>query len=238
MESRADCVAKGAQLADREIRCASCNAINRIGSYAIDRIPWCGKCRAALPETISRKAIRRLYKFRRFYWIAAIVGVASAAFWQAPTKESTPAYVKKTEPVAVSCVAVSRPRTGIYRNYARSSNLVAPLEIRTAVGANYFIKLEDSVTREPVQTFFIRGGQTMQSNVPLGHFILKYATGNSWCGEDEMFGTETEFHKADVVLRFARQDSDHGYTMIGHTVELILQANGNLQTSRISREAF
>ena len=78
----------------------------------------------------------------------------------------------------------------------------------------------------------------MQSNVPLGHFVLKYATGDSWCGENDMFGTETEFHKADVVLRFARQDSDHGYTMIGHTVELILQANGNLQTSRISREAF
>src|ERR1700686_3741299 len=48
--------------------------------------------------------------------------------------------------------------------------------------------------------------KTMQSNVPLGHFVLKYATGNSWCGETGMFGTETEFHKADVVLRFTRQD--------------------------------
>jgi len=225
-------------LADREIRCACCNAINRIGSYRIDRIPWCGKCRAALPEATSRKVIRRLYQFRRFYWVAVIVGAVSVAIWQAPVKESTPVYVKRTDPVSVNCVAASRPRTGIYRNYDLSSNLVAPFEIRTAVGANYFIKLEDSLTREPIQTFFIQGGQTMQSNVPLGHFVLKYATGNSWCGENEMFGTETEFHKADVVLRFARQDSDHGYTMIGHTVELILRANGNLQTSRISREAF
>jgi len=216
---------QGAQLADREIRCTSCNAINRIGSYGIDRIPWCGKCRAALPEATSRKAIRRLYPFRRFYWIAVVVGAVSVAIFQ-------------TEPVAVSCVAVSRPRTGIYRNYDLSSNLAAPFEIRTAVGANYFIKLEDSVTRQPVQTFFIRGGQTMQSNVPLGQFVLKYATGNSWCGENDMFGTGTEFHKADAVLRFARQNSDDGYTMIGNTIELILQVNGNLKTSRISREAF
>ena len=28
------------------------------------------------------------------------------------------------------------------------------------------------------------------------------------------------------------------YTMIGHTIELILQVNGNLKTSSISRVAF
>jgi hypothetical protein len=42
----------------------------------------------------------------------------------------------------------------------------------------------------------------MQSNVPLGNFILKYATGGAWCGEIDMFGVGTEFHKADVVFRF------------------------------------
>ena len=78
----------------------------------------------------------------------------------------------------------------------------------------------------------------MQSNVPLGNFILKYATGSSWCGKIDTFGTETAFHKADVVFRFYRQNTDDGYTMIGNTIELILQANGNLETSRISREAF
>jgi len=36
------------------------------------------------------------------------------------------------------------------------------------------------------------------SNVPLGNFILKYATGSSWCGEIDTFGTETAFHKDAV----------------------------------------
>ena len=189
-------------------------------------------------QATSRRAIRRLYQYRRYYWIAAVLGMVSIVIWQAPTKETTPAYVKQTEPIAVNCVAVSRPRTGIYRNYDLSANLAAPFEIRTAVGANYFVKLEDSVTREPVQTFFIRGGQTMQSDVPFGQFALKYATGRSWCGEIDMFGPETDFHKADVVLRFARQDSDDGYTITGHTIELVLQVNGNLKTSKIRRERF
>jgi hypothetical protein len=94
MEGRAHSIAKGTLLADHEIRCASCNAINRIGSYRIDRIPWCGKCRAALPEATSRRAIRRLYQYRRYYWIAAVLGMVSIVIWQAPTKEPTPAYVR------------------------------------------------------------------------------------------------------------------------------------------------
>jgi hypothetical protein len=53
-----------------------------------------------------------------------------------------------------------------------------------------------------------------------------------------MFRPETEFHRADVVLRFDRQNSDDGYTVTGHTIELILQVNGNLKTSKIRREAF
>jgi hypothetical protein len=230
--------AEEAPLANRETTCASCKAVNRIGPYSVALIPRCGKCQAALPETASRKAIRQIYRFRRFSGIAAIAGIILIILWNASPEKPTSVALARKEPVPASCVAVSRPRTGVYRNYDLSPDLAAPLEIRTAAGANYFVKLEDSITREPIQTFFIRSGQTMKSNVPLGHFVLKYATGDAWCGEDDMFGTETEFHKADVVLRFARQGSDDGYTMIGHTVELILQANGNLKTSRISREEF
>ena len=78
----------------------------------------------------------------------------------------------------------------------------------------------------------------METNVPLGQFVLKYATGNYWCGENDLFGTETQFNRTHTVFRFARQDTDDGYTMTGNTIELILQRNGNLKTSRISREAF
>lgn len=228
----------GAPVANREIACASCKAVNRIGPYGIASIPRCGKCRAALPETRFRKSIRRIYQFRRFSGVAVIAGIITFAAWQSPPKEPASVSVPRKQVDPVSCTALKRPRTGVYRNYDLSSDLVAPLEIHTAAGANYFIKLEDSVTHEPIQTFFVRGGQTIESNVPLGQFVLKYATGNLWCGENDLFGNETQFNKADAVLRFTRQDFDDGYTMIGHTIELILQTNGNLKTSRIDRETF
>ena len=228
----------GAPLASREIACTSCKAINRIGPYGIASVPRCGKCRAILPETTFRKAIRRICQFRGFSGIAVIAGIFALAVWPTPPKESGSVSFPRKQAISVGCTALKRPPTGVYRNYDLSSDLVAPLEIQTAAGANYFIKLEDSVTHKPIQTFFIRGGQTMESNVPLGQFVLKYATGSSWCGEDDLFGNETQFNKADAVLRFDRQEFDDGYTMIGNTIELILQVNGNLKTSRIAREAF
>jgi hypothetical protein len=59
---------------------------------------------------------------------------------------------------------------------------------------------------------------------------LKYATGNTWCGDAELFGASTETNKADRAFQF---DDEHEYT-----IELIAQRNGNLPTKRISREAF
>jgi hypothetical protein len=225
-------------LEKREIACTSCKALNRIGSYGITSIPQCGKCRAVLPETKIRKAIRTIFQLRRFAGIAVVAGVIALTGWNLPQKETASVSVNRKEAIPASCIALKRPKTGVYRNYDLSAELVAPFEIHTAAGANYFIKLEDSATHLPIQTFFIRGGQTMESNVPLGQFILKYATGDAWCGENDLFGNQTQFNKADADLWFARQESHDGYTMIGHTVELILQINGNLKTSRITRQTF
>ena len=87
-------------------------------------------------------------------------------------------------------------------------------------------------------SFFIRGGSAIDAKMPLGRFILKYATGKSWCGDLDLFGSDTATYKADYIFTFEQKFTDGGYTLEGHTVELILQRNGNLQTSRINREAF
>src|ERR1700722_13348746 len=50
-------------IAGRELRCASCNALNRIKRYSLNEIPRCGRCQAALPEatfTRARRALRTL----------------------------------------------------------------------------------------------------------------------------------------------------------------------------------
>lgn len=74
--------------------------------------------------------------------------------------------------------------------------------------------------------------------VPLGDFTLKYATGSGryWCGEESRFpfGRETSFHRAESIFSFL----DQGDHYSGYTVELFVQPDGNLATSRIDPEAW
>ena len=76
----------------------------------------------------------------------------------------------------------------------------------------------------------MRGGSTRSYPVPLGTFFLKYATGQSWCSESELFGETTATNKTDDSFTF----EEHTHW----TVELILQPNGNLGTHSIPRAQF
>jgi hypothetical protein len=98
--------------------------------------------------------------------------------------------------------------------------------------------LEDADTGATVETFFIRSGESVSTKVPLGAFVLHYATGRSWCRELQLFGPDTGTFKADTVLDFERQETADGYSILGHTIELIAQRNGNLATETIAREKF
>jgi hypothetical protein len=128
-----------------------------------------------------------------------------------------------------SCASRPQPRQGTYARYSRRAD-VAPLTLRTQSGSNYLVKIDDAVSGRPISSFYIYGGSSLETQVPQGSFVIKYATGAYWCGDNELFGALTETHKADRVFRF---DDDHEYT-----VELIARSNGNLPTKRIARDAF
>ena len=83
-------------------------------------------------------------------------------------------------------------------------------------------------------TFFIYGGQNFETKVPLGVYRLKYASGKIWYGEKYLFGPDTAYSKAEQDFEFYRQ----GDQIAGYTVELILQRNGNLHTTRIPASEF
>lgn len=117
------------------------------------------------------------------------------------------------------------PRNGALDRFT-AREAIAPLEIRTR-GAehNYFIKLVDSATEAPVLTVFVRGGQSVALKVPLGRVKMRYAVGSKWYGERFLFGPRTSYAQADSEFDF----SVHGDQISGYTVELFLQANGNLR---------
>lgn len=81
---------------------------------------------------------------------------------------------------------------------------------------------------------FIQGGKSEQIEAPLGTYILKYASGETWYGYAHLFGPTTVYSKADKLFSFTFDGN--GYS--GYTVTLYNVINGNLRTSRISADDF
>ncbi|MXX87050.1 MAG: hypothetical protein F4Y71_11380 [Acidobacteria bacterium] len=112
------------------------------------------------------------------------------------------------------------------------------------IGSNYYVKLEDETGRTVV-TAYMTGGRDLTTNVPVGEFTMKYAVGQTWYGTEHLFGPgeRTRTFEADDIFEFEETHSEtwDGRTEISYsvvTVELILQAAGNLETRPIPREAF
>ena len=81
---------------------------------------------------------------------------------------------------------------------------------------------------------YVRGGQALEIDVPLGSYRFLYAVGSTWRGERALFGPETSYNEAGDVFNFNIQ----GNTINGHTVELVSQKNGNLSTRAIDASSF
>ena len=111
---------------------------------------------------------------------------------------------------------------------------VAPFAVRTSTGSDYYIKLVEPSSQRTILTAYVRGGRYFETEAPLGTFELRYAAGKTWFGTERLFGPETTTHRADAALHFVREPD--GY--LGVEVELILQAGGNLPTTRIPRSQF
>jgi hypothetical protein len=125
------------------------------------------------------------------------------------------------------------PHDGVY--WQEFAVGIAPLEISTRDRQkNHFIKIVDSSTNNEVLKAFLRGGHTIEFDVPLGTYIIKYAVGDKWYGERFLFGPYTAFGKADKVLEFKQV----GYQVSGYSLKLYLQPYGNLHTSALTAFEF
>jgi hypothetical protein len=221
----------------REIRCSTpnCKTLNRVPGYSVTRIARCGKCQAALPELPVFRAVQQANRFRRFAPAAIVplvILIASFPNWSTVISNAggQRASVESCTPLNLS--------DGAYELYGRVAR-IASMTIRTAPGSNYFVNLQDAGDGHPVLEFFVHGGSTVTGNVPLGSFVLKYATGTTWCGTKELVGSDTAVFKADDIFSFTREfEEDGSYSISSWTVELIQQRNGNLRTSRIERSDF
>lgn len=147
------------------------------------------------------------------------------------TKSSAPSK-SYSKPVP-SYPEVAMPYNGAIQMHTNGER-VAPFKIQTSAGANYLVKLVSAYSQQPVMTVFVRGGNTVSTEVPLGTYEVKYASGDKWYGYKYLFGPDTGYSKAESLFTF----ENTGYQISGYTITLYRVSNGNLRTSTISPSQF
>jgi len=129
---------------------------------------------------------------------------------------------------------ITAPLTGLIANYTNQEGL-APFEIKTSsIDVDYYIKMTNIGENIPMMTMFINGGETLNVDIPIGAYEVKYATGQTWYGEEYLFGPETQYTKLDNTFEFTEDESGTN----GWTVDLLEQVDGNLDSIYIDPEDF
>ena len=112
----------------------------------------------------------------------------------------------------------------------------APFEIETDYGTDYYIKLVDAETNDDAMAIYVVGGQDLEVLVPLGYYKMRYAYGETWRGEQHLFGPGDLTTVEEALENFDFNRSFKGFS--GYTVRLIPHITGNLPTRHIARDDF
>lgn len=216
---------------DRIILCEKCGQKNRIAGNINLPNATCGKCGNSL-SVPKRKTFYGFGKGKAFLGFRNVLIILCIAYVvivsQIKTKNSVNPYQNKE--FSASSVQID---TGIIRKPTGKKG-VAPLRIKVALGNDFFIKVVDLRTNNEVQAMYIKGGKSINTKVPIGTYVIKYAVGKVWYGEQLRFGPKTRYFKTDKNFIFDRQ----GNEIRGYTVELIVQPHGNLKTSPLDPSKF
>ena len=94
--------------------------------------------------------------------------------------------------------------------------------------------LKEYYSKDKILTIFIYPDSEVELNVPLGDYLLFYATGKDWYGTEYLFGPVTSYFKSDEKLTFYIS----GDYVMGVSIELIKQSGGNMPTQDISKGDF
>lgn len=225
-------------MAGRIILCSDCGTKNRIPEVKTKGKAVCGDCGKQLAiKGNSSSLLSLLFTIIIKLWFAWVLGFifivlpyledngnkssSSGNTYQAAKIEKPPFTAP---PVQINHGIISK-------NYVSG---VAPLEIKTRTGNNYYIKVVNVANDQAALTAYIVGGRPLEVEMPLGTYEIRYAAGNTWYGTQHYFGPDTAFSKANELFHFTFD----GYQYSGYTVELILQVHGNLRTVHIDEAEF
>ena len=247
---------------DQIVLCFDCGTKNRIRRN-IDGMPKCGNCGVALPlpqadghstwgptpkcnhrpadaqehASNGTRARPAADGWMPLLALAMIAGLSLAAWWQGSAESQAASSQAPTgsgggAQAHLSPSPIYQYPGVIYNRTGREP--VAPLQIVTQPGRDYYVKLVDLATGLDDVGIYVNGGRNVEVLIPLGSYEMRYASGQTWYGFPSLFGPKTTYAKSNSRFDFAVERGAYRR----YTVELILQTNGNLRTFTIRPEQF
>lgn len=167
--------------------------------------------------------------------VALVVIAPSAYFVGVMKREDTARIADLTAQVeelrAPTCERVDF-RTAVLK---RDPDAKAPFKVRVAAGSNdFYVKLVNPSSGKISMAMTVKAGDVLEADIPLGTHELRYATGQLWCGEKDLFGPATATYRAERNM----EAQVVGDQIVGASVLLEAIPGGNLTTSAIPRSQF
>lgn len=101
-------------------------------------------------------------------------------------------------------------------------------------GENYVIKLVNPSSGMTVMTGFARGGQTVDFSVPLGVYKVKIASGGTWYGPYNLFGSKTDYSEMSDLVHFRIEGGEY----VGQSLTMQAVPGGNARSAKIGASQF
>lgn len=135
------------------------------------------------------------------FWIIIIVAITGWYFLSGTSNNSSNSSGSNSQTNRdASLTAQALPQNGAILN--GTSDGSAGIEISAPSGASAYAKIKTS-SGNTVVGFFIRSGSTAQVNVPPGIYSVQFATGETWYGKSDCFGSGTSYGQdKDVSLGY------------------------------------
>ena len=178
--------------------------------------------------------------------------------WAEQLQYAKPAQVEKAEMLLKSCCETykgtnavteaekaaaklenmlkqNEPASG--RRFKQSDMGGASVLIIKNYGPATLVKLEDVNDPSRCTTVYVRSDSTARINVRDGSYTLKFASGERWYSEDELFGSGTSYSKANTTLEYETTVSGNAWQAWQTTLTLNT-VSGNLSSTGIKADDF
>lgn len=122
---------------------------------------------------------------------------------------------------------LEEPQTGTIL-YSNADNTDSEISISASDDSACVVKLK-TVDGEDCMSFYVRAGDDVSVPVPAKELYVYFAFGNSWYGNDYLFGGETSYSKDSSICDFSEYTWE--YTLSPVT-------NGNFRETPVDAEEF